>query len=74
MGRRAVSGGEFARWRDGFRRDLADRWGVEFAAEAMDVLDADLDVAGEDLDRDRALLEATVPGTVLARRQGVGRG
>ncbi len=66
MGRRTHRDPEFEVWRAGFRRELADEFGEDFAAAAMLVLESETEAFGENLERDRLLLEVIVPGTVLA--------
>ncbi len=72
MGRRTPRDPEFEVWRSGFRRELADQFGDDFAAAAMLVLDDETEAFGQNLERDRALLEVIVPGRVLAARRWAG--
>ena len=74
MGRRIARDPAFERWRRRFRSELAAEFGDLFADEAMEVLDGETTTHGENLERDRAYLEAVVPGTVLARRRVVSHG
>lgn len=68
MGRRAAHSDDLERWRTGFRRKLAANFGEDFAAEAMPVVDHEVETFG-DSPGDRVLLESIVPARVLVARR-----